>query len=338
LAAIEELAIRKIEVGGVIREDVLPLEVAKQKGAMMLFGEKYPDPVRMISIGDFSKELCGGTHLSELGDVLAFEILSEESVSSGTRRIQAITGERAKSNQQELIRSAATAANMLKVQVAEIPAAIVRLTDQLKERKKQLASGKKSGKDSAEGSDSLAEARLGDSNLSYFALRDVMRSAAATLNVPLNQVESRVGAILSEIQTLDKQLAELSEAAEIDFNDLIAGAQTVGKIQAIVVELPSVNPGLMKGLIDQIRKSVSSAAVFLASSPGAGKVLLAAGFSRDLVESGWSAGDWIRQIAPIVGGGGGGKPDLAQAGGKSPQKVGEALEAAIEYLKRNVEC
>src|SRR5207302_9318121 len=96
---------------------------------------------------------------------------------------------------------------------------------------------------------------------------------------------------------------------------------------------PSANANLMRQLIDQIRKKASPSAVFLATTEGADKVILVAGVSRDLVEKGLSAGNWVRDVAPIVGGGGGGKPDLAQAGGKQPEKLAEALAKAREIAK-----
>ena len=101
----------------------------------------------------------------------------------------------------------------------------------------------------------------------------------------------------------------------------------------VVAEAPSANANLMRQLIDQIRKKTSPSAVFLATTEGENKVILVAGVSRELVEKGLSAGNWVRDVAPIVGGGGGGKPDLAQAGGKQPEKLLEALAKAREIAR-----
>ena len=136
-----------------------------------------------------------------------------------------------------------------------------------------------------------------------------------------------------DVEKLTQQLEQLSESKSIDIEELINNADQVGDMKVIVEELPGSNPAHMRQLIDQIRKKTSPVVIFFATSPGPDKVLITAGISRDLLDRGLSAGDWIREIAPIVGGGGGGKPDLAQAGGKFPEKIGAALEKAGEYIK-----
>lgn len=334
LAAIEKLAIEKIAAGGPVAADVIPLESAKQAGAMMLFGEKYPDPVRMISIGSFSKELCGGIHVGSVAEIGSFEIISEESVSSGTRRIQAITGERANSNQQQVFDSANKIAAALNVSVHEIPAAVGQLADEVKSLKKQLSSGVKSetktASDAKKGNSKNTTS--GDSGLSYFEIRETMRAAAGKLNVAVPEAADRVVALQAEIRSLTEQLEQMSSGPQLNADDLIQTALSIGKVRAIVMEIPAANPNQLKLLIDQIRKKSEGIAVFFATSPGPEKVLLVAGFSRDLVEQGLSAGEWIKATAPIVGGGGGGKPDLAQAGGKLPDKIPDVLEAAKKFL------
>jgi len=341
LMAIEKMAIEKISAGGAVIAETVPLEVAKKRGAMMLFGEKYPDPVRMISIGDFSKELCGGTHLSEIADVEAFEIISEESVSSGTRRIQALTGKRAITNQQLIVNSANTIASLLGTSISGILPATEQLLVEYKSLKKQLASGQKKSVSASSGNDTSASPMKAgsvsaDENLDYFQIRDLMKIIASCLNVPLPQVEPRITAMVAEIEELKLQIAQMATAGEIDVHDLISSACVIGEIQVIVKQLENASPASMKNLVDQIRQKIPAVGVFFATSPGAGKVLLTAGFSRDLVERGLSAGDWIREVAPVVGGGGGGKPDLAQAGGKLPEKIGEALQAALAFVEEKL--
>lgn len=335
LLAIEKLAIAKIAAGGAVTAEILPLEQAKQAGAMMLFGEKYPDPVRMISMGDFSKELCGGIHVKEIGDVLAFEIVSEESVSSGTRRIQAITGAKAIENQRKIIAAAARIVENLSVTLPEIPVAVAALAEQVKFLKKQLTLGKES---SSVGNRPAAVVARNSNEISaegsnYFAIREIMRTAAGRLNVSVLEMADRVVAMQAETQSLQKRLEMLSAAGQLNVDDLIEKAEIVGDLKLIVAELPGIDPNQLKPLVDQIRKKINPVAVFFATSQGADRVLLVAGISRDLVERGLSAGDWIKEVAPIVGGGGGGKADLAQAGGKNPAKIGSALEAARSFLK-----
>ena len=115
---------------------------------------------------------------------------------------------------------------------------------------------------------------------------------------------------------------------------MLEKAETIGETNMIVAETAGANPNLMRQLIDQIRKKGGSNAIFLATAAGDSKVVLVAGVSRDLVERGVSAGDWVKEVAPVVGGGGGGKPDLAQAGGKDPAKLGEALEVARATMRK----
>ncbi len=331
LAAIEKQTIEKVDSGGEIRADILPLETAKGEGAMMLFGEKYPDPVRMVSIGDFSKELCGGIHLDDIGHAEAFEIISEESVSSGTRRIVALTGVKAKAHQQSIQESAKRIADLLDVSVMEVPSAVAKLANQVKDLKKQLGSGKKTkAKESDEQKVGAAQV---DSSESYIDVRNALRTTASALNTPLGDVANRVVAMLEDVKSLTDQLERLSEASNIDVDGLIEGAELVGDIKVLIQELPNSNSAFMRQMIDQIRKKTTSIAVFFATSTGEGKVLLSAGISNDLIERGFSAGNWVREIAPVVGGGGGGKPDLAQAGGKKPEMIGEALEKAMTYVK-----
>ncbi len=335
LSAIEKLAIAKIEAGGAVAAEILPLEQAKQAGAMMLFGEKYPDPVRMISIGDFSKELCGGNHVKEIGDVLSFEIVSEESVSSGTRRIQAITGAKAIENQRRIIAAAIRITENLSVTLPEIPMAVAALAEQVKLLKKQLTLGKESSSVGNRPASVVARnsTEIAVEGSNYFAIREIMRTAAGRLNVPVLELADRVAAMQAETQALQKRLEQLNAAGEINVDEMIEKAEIVGDFKLIVAELPGIDPNQLKPLVDQIRKKINSVAVFFATSQGADKVLLVAGISRDLVERGLSAGDWIKEVAPIVGGGGGGKADLAQAGGKDPAKIGSALEAARTFLQ-----
>jgi alanyl-tRNA synthetase len=259
VAAIEGEVNELVARGAKITWKTLPLAQARQTGAMMLFGEKYPDIVRMVSIGDFSKELCGGTHLDNSGQVGLFKITSEEGKAASRRRITALTGQAA-----------------------------------------------------------LAEVRGHEA---------VLRQAASLLKVPPRDVPERVASLVKELRDLKKQLASAAGAGKVSAESLLSGAARVDGVRVVVAEAPGADAGAMRQLIDQLRKSASPVAVLLGSTEG-DKVTLVAGISRDLSERGLSAGQWIKSAAEVVGGSGGGKPDMAQAGGKHPEKLGDALEAA----------
>ncbi len=241
----------------------LPLAQARESGAMMLFGEKYPDIVRMVSIGEFSKELCGGTHLDNSGQIGLFKIVGEESVAAGTRRIVAMTG------------SAALA------RVREQEAALV--------------------------------------------------ETAALLRVPTAEVPHRVAALTKELRELKKQAAAAPRAGGVTADKLLADATEVGGVKIVVAEVPDGDAGTMRQLIDQLRKTAGAVAVLLGSAAD-GKVTLVAGIGRDVQSRGINAGEWIKSAAEVVGGRGGGKPDMAQAGGKHPEKLADALAAGREAM------
>jgi alanyl-tRNA synthetase len=247
-----------------VRWDYMPIADARKTGAMMLFGEKYPEIVRVVSMGDFSRELCGGTHVSNTGEVGLFRIVGEESVSAGTRRVTAMTGRAAL----ERIRQGETA---------------------------------------------LAE-------------------VAATLRVAPAEVPNRVAALAKEIRELKKQLSA-GKAGGVTAEKLLEDSEKLNGATAVVAEAAGADAQLMRQLIDQLRKTASPIAVLLASREE-DKVTIVAGISRDLEQKGLNAGDWIRSAAEVVGGRGGGRPDMAQAGGKHPEKLPAALEAAKARIKQ----
>lgn len=325
LGKIEAITRERIAAGVDVVAQILPLSAAKEKGAMMLFGEKYPDPVRMVSIGDFSKELCGGIHLTNSGEVGEFEIAVEESVSSGTRRIEALTGEKAKANQQSVIDNVAVLAKHFGCADSKVMDAFDAMGAGIKEAKKRLSSGNSEPVQ-------LAEVTGGDS-VDYQQQRELVRSIAKRLNVATQDVVPRVKTMTSELADLQKQIEKAGTVEKVDAATLITSGEKVDDIVVITRELESSNPNVMRQLIDQVRKQASPAAIFLATALGPEKVMLVAGVSNELVQRGIKAGDWVKEIAPIVGGGGGGKPDMAQAGGKLPGKISEALEAAQKYIE-----
>jgi alanyl-tRNA synthetase len=173
-----------------------------------------------------------------------------------------------------------------------------------------------------------------DTALEYSQAKAALRDAARLLNVAPFDVPQRVAALLAEIEQLKEQAARLSQSGQLSADALLESAEQVGPTHVVVAEAPGANPNLMRQLIDQIRKRGGSTATLFATAAGKSKVVLVAGISRDLVDRGVSAGDWVREVAPVVGGGGGGKPDMAQAGGKQPDKLGEALERAREVMRQ----
>jgi alanyl-tRNA synthetase len=306
------------------------LAEARSAGAMMLFGEKYPDPCRMVSMGDFSRELCGGTHLDNTSEVGPFELVGEEAVSAGVRRVVALTGEKAKDHAGKVISTLEEAAKLLSVAPTEVPARVSLLTKELRELKKQLSGG---GKGAPAGMPTRPQAATAAA-LDRAAAKSLLDQAARELNVGMFDVPPRVAAMLRDIEQLRQQVAQAAAApaAELSADDLLAGAFDVGGAKVVVAEAAGANPNVMRQLIDQVRKKVAPSAVLLASAQG-DKALLVAGLSRELVAKGADAGRWLKETAPIVGGSGGGKPDLAQAGGKEPAKLPEALAKAREVIR-----
>ncbi len=301
----------------------VPLAEARKAGAMMLFGEKYPDPVRMVSMGEFSRELCGGTHLDNTGEVGAFEVVVEEGVAAGTRRIVALTGAKAEAHARQVREVLAAAAAQLGCEPLDVPAGVKSLVQRVRELRKLVSAG---GRGTAE--------ELGKSpkdttaSPTYEHLRGALRDAARLLNVALFDVATRIEGLRGEAESLEQQLKRLAEAGTVSAESLLERGETLGATRVVVAETPGANANLMRQLIDQLRKSSASVAVLLAAAQDDGKVTLVAGVTKDLVDRGVSAGKWVGEVAPVVGGGGGGRADLAQAGGKDPARIPAALDQA----------
>jgi alanyl-tRNA synthetase len=323
LVQIERDVAEKVAAAEPIAARFVPLAEARTAGAMMLFGEKYPDPARMVSMGSFSRELCGGTHLTSTGDVGALEIIAEEGVAAGTRRITALTGAKAQEHIAQTQAALSEMAIKLGVGLTEVPTAAKRLAQHVRDLKKAIAGGGKTPDDPAPVISAKTDQRPDASQI-----KSALRDAARALNVALFDAPGRVVAMLAEVEELKRQLANRAAAGALSADTLLASAEQIAGATVIVAEAPSANSNVMRQLIDQIRKKVSPSAVFLATTEGADKVVLVAGVSRELVDKGVSAGNWVRDVAPVVGGGGGGKPDLAQAGGKDAAKLPEALAKA----------
>ena len=330
LASIGADVAERVKAGEPVKWQTLPLAEARQQGAMMLFGEKYPDPVRMVSMGSFSKELCGGTHLTNTGEVEQFEILSEEGVSAGTRRITALTGARAAEHVKQIESAASTSAKLLDVLPHEVAEAVTGLVAQARELRKQLSSG---GGGSAKPQAAIVKAKE-KVKASFEQIKHDLADVGRLLSVAMLSVPQRIEALKAEIATLEKQLAERAAAGPLSGERLLESAEEIGGVTVVVTEVPGVEGNLMRQLIDQVRGKTKSSAVLLASRQGDDKVTIVAGISKDLQAKKLSAGEWIRPVAAAVGGGGGGRPDMAQAGGKDPAKLPEALQIAKETIQK----
>jgi alanyl-tRNA synthetase len=243
---------------------LLPLADARHEGAMMLFGEKYPDVVRMVTMDGVSRELCGGTHVTSTGQIGLVRIVGEESVSAGTRRITAVTG--------------------------------VRALDRLRDAERALA------------------------------------EAAGALKVPVADVPQRVEAVVRELREL-KKAKPAAAGGGPSAEDLLGRATEHGGVRIVVADMLGGDAAAMRHCIDLLRRKASPIAVLLGSAEG-DKVTLVAGISKELEARGLSAGAWIREPAAVVGGKGGGKPDMAQAGGR----LVDQLPAALDAARRSIEA
>ncbi len=271
LHSIENAVNVKVLESAPVSWSTMPIAEAKSLGAMALFGEKYPDIVRVVQMGDYSRELCGGTHLDSAGQVGLFKVLGEESVAAGTRRITALVGRAALEY------------------VHEEEAILANLSSQLK--------------------------------------------------VPAAQIGERLSTLMEEVKTLKKQVSQRrSEApSRVTADDLLAGAVAIGGATVVIHAIENVTPDEMRQLIDVMRRKRETGLAVLLAVASDGKVQLAAGLSKDLIDRGLHAGNWLKEVAPVVGGGGGGRPDMAQAGGKTPEKIPAALEKAREVVRARLE-
>ncbi len=323
LKTVEAISNDRIQDADSIVWKLLPLASAREAGAMMLFGEKYPDPVRMVCIGEFSKELCGGTHANRTDEIELIEILAEESVASGVRRITALTGKRAAGQRQKVDQLARQVASLLGCSIASVGDKSMDLVTAVRKLKK-MASGT--------GNEQVPELIVKGKNVQtsekYTVIRAAFKQAARALNVSLEEVPHRIEALLIEQTQLHQQLQQISTSGGMSVDDLLSQAEMVSGTQLIVAETPNANAGMMRQWIDQLRKRSTEPIAILLANCVDDKVTLIAGISQTLVERGFSAGKWITPVAETVGGGGGGKPDLAQAGGKLPAKLPEALQVA----------
>lgn len=272
----EELRLIEDEVNDKILAD-LPVEIiettikeAKKLGAMALFGEKYGENVRVMRIGDYSTELCGGTHLSRTSQVGLFKLVSESSIGAGLRRVEAVTGQGAVQhvhNEEDLLRD-----------VSE---------------------------------------KLGASPM----------EAAATVE--------RLQSSLKDAQKKIEQLQSKSAAEQAE--EHVCNAQDISGVKLVACKIETANAQALSTLADAVADKLQSGVIVL-GGVGDGKVLFISKVTSDLVKRGFHAGNLVREVAKVAGGGGGGRPEFAQAGGKDPSKVDEALQTAVELVRKQADA
>ncbi len=264
---VESLVNRAIRANYPVEVRLMPYDEAIKSGAMALFGEKYGDEVRVLRMGDFSTELCGGTHVGRTGDIGLFKIVSESGVAAGVRRVEAVTAEGALAYTHETEKYLTDAARTLKASTTEVAAKIAQMQDNVKQLEKELARIK--GK--------LASSQGGD---------------------------------------------------------LSAQAVEVNGSQVLAATIEGADAKVLRDTLDQLKGKLKSAAIVLGSSDN-GKVTLIAGVTADLVAR-IKAGDLVNHVATQVGGKGGGRPDMAQAGGTDPAALPAALASVRAWVEQRL--
>jgi alanyl-tRNA synthetase len=333
LLQVESDVRRQITAAEPIGWDVVPLAKARAAGAMMLFGERYPDPVRMVSMGQFSRELCGGTHLSNTAEIGPFEIVGEESIAAGTRRITALTGLKAQEHVRRTEAALEAAANCLEAEPQQVPTAACELAQRVRDLKKCLAGGGEPLERAATAKDATVPAVPA---VPAASAKSLLAAAARALNIAPLDVPDRLAALRKEVTQREQQLRERAAAGPLTADELLAAAHQAHDATLVIAETPGAGAGAMRRLVDEIRKKAAPAAVLLASCEAQDKVTIVAGVSRDLVKRGGDAGQWVRAVATLLGGGGGGRPDMAQAGGKHPEQLPAALDLALKRISEMI--
>lgn len=269
IARIEELMNERIMENAPVVTEEMTLDKARKAGATALFGEKYGENVRVVNIGDYSRELCAGTHVSNTGEIGLFKIISESSIAAGIRRIEAVTGNEA----------------------------LARITQKEK----------------------------------------TLDRLCAVLDAQENMAIQRAEEMIQQIKDLRKDVQkEKKEGARKYSSDLIANAREISGVKIVTDVLEGVDVGDLRKTVDSLKKSLSSVAIILGTTEN-GRVTLIASLSNDLVMKGLHAGNIAKDIAKVVGGGGGGRADMAQAGGQLPDKINEAIDLAFKIVQEKIE-
>ena len=266
LERIEDLVNTHIRENAEVTSEEMSLTEALKQGALAFFGEKYGERVRVLRMGDFSIELCGGTHVRRTGDVGLFKLKAEAGVASGMRRVEATTGEGA--------------------------------LDWMRQREK------------------------------------VLKEVGDILKSPEEDAADRLEKLLARHRELERQLAQLqSKLAGAQSDTIVSQVRKLNGVNVVASRVESVDDKGMRELADQLRDKLRPAVVVLGAVHG-NRVVLLATVSKEVTPR-YHAGNILKQIAPLVGGGGGGRPDFAQAGGKDPTRLDEALQKVYELIEKN---
>ena len=265
---VEAIVNASIEKDLPVVTDVMSIDEAKKTGAMALFGEKYGDSVRVVSMGDFSKELCGGTHVKHTGDIASFKILSESGVAAGVRRIEAITG-----------------SNVLAY---------------------------------------------------YKNLEETLNQAAAAAKTQPALLVEKITKLQADNKALSTELDSLkSKMAKDSLGSVLDSVVEVKGVKVLAAKVPGVDMNGLRDLSDNLCEKMGGGVAVLISEAD-GKVSLVAKATDDAIAKGAHAGNLIKAIAPIVGGGGGGRPNMAQAGGKNPAGIDECIKAVAGAVEAQI--
>ena len=268
LEKIETIVNEKIAEDLKVETKVMSLDEAKKSGAMALFGEKYGETVRVVGMGDFSTELCGGTHVSHTGQIRTFKIVSESGIAAGVRRIEAVTDVHALEYYKKL-------------------------------------------------EDQIAEAA------------SIVKSTPANLIERLNSMMKEIKALNSEVESLK------AKAAQNALGDVMDGVVEIKGVKLLATKLSGVDMNSLRDLGDQLKGKLGEGVVVLASDAD-GKVNLMVMATDEAQKKGAHAGNLVKAIASCVGGGGGGRPNMAQAGGKNPAGIDECLAMAAKVLDEQI--
>lgn len=266
IAKVEALVNAEILANAATQARVMDIESAQQTGAMMLFGEKYGDEVRVLDIGT-SRELCGGTHVSRTGDIGLFKITAESGVAAGVRRVEATTGE---------------------------------------------------------GALKLVQAQ-----------QTLINQVAGELKAPAHELPAKIAQVMDNVKSLEKELARLkSKLASSQGDDLATQALDINGVKVLAATLEGADANALRETMDKLKDKLKSAVIVL-SSVTDGKVSLAAGVTTDLIGK-VKAGELVNHVAGQVGGKGGGKPDMAMAGGTEPANLPQALASVTDWVKQKL--
>ncbi len=269
IAKVEAIVNEQIALGLDIETKEMSIEDAKKTGAKALFGEKYGETVRVVAMGEFSKELCGGTHVKNTGVITAFKIVSEAGIAAGVRRIEALTGE---------------------------------------------------------------------GLFAYYKkMEEELVNAAKLLKATPDTLSDKINSLLAELKALSSENESLkAKAANEALGDVMGNVVEVKGVKYLGVKVADVDMNELRNLGDSLKEKLGSGVVVLASAQGSDKVNLIVTATEDLVKSGVHAGNIIKAVAGLVGGGGGGRPNMAQAGGKNPAGIDAVLEEAKKVLEGQI--